>query len=56
MDMRKRLKKIHNYMEHLLILVSAITGCCISAFASLVGISIGFVISSVAALRTYVIT
>ena len=43
-------------MEHLLILVPAVTGCCISAFASLVGISIGFVISLVAALRTYVIT
>ena len=37
----KKSCKIFNYIEHLLILVSTVTGCVfISAFASLVAISI----------------
>ena len=45
-----------NYIEHLLILVSTVTGCvCISAFASLVGIPIGNT-SSAIALKICVIT
>ena len=45
-----------NYVEHLLILISAVTGCVsISAFASLVDIPIGFK-SSAVGLKIYVIT
>ena len=45
-----------NYSEHLLILVSTITGCVsISAFASLVGIPIG-ITSSAVGLQICVIT
>ena len=37
-----------NYAEHLLIVISAITGCVsISAFASLVGISLGITSSAI---------
>ena len=37
-----------NYIEHFLVLASTTTGCIsISAFASLVGISIGFTISTI---------
>ena len=40
--MSKKHKGVFNYIEHLLILVSAITGCVSSsAFASLVGIPVG---------------
>ena len=40
--MSKKLKKVLNYIQHLLIVISTITGCVsISAFAFLVGISIG---------------
>ena len=45
-----------NYIEHFLILASAITGCIsISAFASLIGIPIG-VTSSVIGLKICAIT
>ena len=45
-----------NYAEHLLIVISAITGCVsISAFASLVGISIG-ITSSATGLKICAIT
>ena len=47
----KKHKKVcatRNYIEHFLILASAITGCVsISAFASLVGIPIGITISAI---------
>ena len=37
-----------NYIEHILILASTITGCIsISAFASLIGISVGIISSSI---------
>ena len=49
--MNKKHKKICRglyYIEHLLILISRVTGCVsISAFASLVGIPIGITISAV---------
>ena len=45
-----------NYAEHFLILASAITGCTsVSAFASLLGISIG-ITSSAIGLKICVIT
>ena len=45
-----------NYIEHLLILISTVTGCVsISAFAFLVGIPIG-IISSAIGLKIWVIT
>ena len=44
---------ILNYIEHFLILVSAVTGCIsISAFASSLGIPIGKIASSVIGLKT----
>ena len=47
----KKHKKVcatRNYIEHFLVLASAITGCIsISAFASLVGIPIGITISAI---------
>ena len=52
----KKVCRIVNYFEHLLILVSAVTGCdSIFAFASLVGISVGAT-SSVVGLKICVIT
>ena len=49
--MSKKHKKVCttlNYIEHFLILASAITGCIsISAFASLIGIPIGITSSAV---------
>ena len=49
--MRKKYKKVSttlNYIERFLILASAITGCVsISAFVSLVGISIGITSSAI---------
>ena len=51
----KKVCRIVNYFEHLLILVSAVTGCdSIFAFASLVGISVGAT-SSVVGLKICVI-
>ena len=48
--------KVLNYIEHLLILISTVNGdASISAFASLVGISIG-ITSSPIGLKIYVIT
>ena len=48
--MSKKNKKVYivfSYIEHLLILVSTVTGCVsISSFASLVGIPIGITSSS----------
>ena len=45
-----------NYIEHLLILTSTITGCIlISAFASLLGIPIGITISAIG-LKNFAIT
>ena len=48
--MSKKQKKVYrvlNYIEHLLIAISTITGCVsTSAFASLVGIPIGIAIST----------
>ena len=53
---RKNVYRVLDYIEHLLILVSTATVCIsISAFASLVGISIG-ITSSVVELRICVIT
>ena len=44
----KKICKFLNYIEHSLIIFSIITGCVsISAFASLVGISIGITISAI---------
>ena len=44
----EKLCKVLNYIEHLLILVSTVTGCVsISAFASLVGIPIGITSSAI---------
>ena len=49
--MRRKHKNVYttlNYIERLLVLASAVTGCVsISAFASLVGISIGITSSTV---------
>ena len=49
--MSKKYKKFYrvlNYTEHLLILISTVTGCfSISAFASLVGIPIGIMSSTI---------
>ena len=51
----KKVCRIVNYFEHLLILVSAVTGCdSIFAFAFLVGISVGAT-SSVVGLKICVI-
>ena len=51
----KKVCRIVNYFEHLLILVSAVTGCdSIFAFAFLVGISVGAT-SSVVRLKICVI-
>ena len=45
-----------NYTEHLLVLVSTVTGCVsISVFASLVGILVG-ITSSAVVLKTYAIS
>ena len=52
----KQVCKVLNYIEHLLIIISTITGCVsISAFASLVGIPIG-IASSTIGLKICVIT
>ena len=57
--MSKKHKKVYttlNYIEHFLILASTITGCVsISAFSSLVGISIG-ITSSAVRLKIYAVT
>ena len=50
------IRKILNYIEHLLIAISTITGCVsVSAFTSLVGIPIG-ITSSAIGLKICVIT
>ena len=52
----KNVFRVLNYIEHLLILISTVTGCVsIFAFASLVGIPIG-ITSSVIGLKICVIT
>ena len=52
----KKFCRVLNYIDHLLILASTITGCIlISAFASLVGIPIG-IASSIIELKICVIT
>ena len=52
----KKVCKVLHYIEHLLILISTVTGCfSISAFASLVGIPIG-IASFVLGLNICVIT
>ena len=44
----KEVCRVLNYIEHLLILTSAVTGCVsISAFASLIGIPVGITSSAV---------
>ena len=57
--MSKKHKKVYrvlNYIEPLLILISTVTGCvCISSFASLVGMPIG-ITSSALRLKVCVIT
>ena len=56
MTIIKKFVKILNYIEHLLILISTVTGCfSISAFASLAGIPIG-IASFVLGLNICVIT
>ena len=53
MNMKRMISvyRVLNYIEHFLILVSPVTGCIsISAFASLIGISIG-ITSSVVGLK-----
>ena len=53
---RKKVCRVLNYIEHLLILVSTVTGCVsISAFASLVGIPVG-IANSLVGLKICVIT
>ena len=43
----KKVSRILNYIDHLLVLISTVTGCVsISAFISLVGISIGIMSSA----------
>ena len=52
----KKVCRVLNYIEHLLILISTVTECVsISAFASFVGIPIG-ITSSVIGLKVCVIT
>ena len=49
----KKVCKVLNYIGHLLIVISTITGCVsISAFASLVGVTIG-IASSAVGLKIY---
>ena len=56
MSKKHKVCRILNYIDHLVITISAITGCIsISAFTSLVGITIG-VISSAIKLKICVIT
>ena len=56
MSKKHKVCRILNYIDHLVITISAITGCVsISAFTSLVGITIG-VISSAIRLKICVIT
>ena len=56
MSKKHKVWRILNYIDHLVITISAITGCVsISAFTSLVGITIG-VISSAIKLKICVIT
>ena len=56
MSKKHKVWRILNYIDHLVIAISAITGCVsISAFTSLVGITIG-VISSAIKLKICVIT
>ena len=44
----KKVCRVLNYIEHLLVLVSTVTGCVsISAFASLVAIPVDFMSSAV---------
>ena len=46
--MSMKREKVLNYIEHLIILISAVTGCIlISAFASLVGIPVGITSSAI---------
>ena len=50
----KKVYRVFNYTEHLLILISPITGCVsISAFVSLVGIPIG-IRDSVIGLKSFI--
>ena len=52
----KKVYRVLNYIEPLLILISTVTGCvCISSFASLVGMPIG-ITSSALRLKVCVIT
>ena len=52
----KKVCRILNYIKHLLILVSAVTGCVsISAFDSLAGIFVGIMFSAVG-LKIFAIT
>ena len=52
----KKSCKVLNYIDHLLIVISAITGCVsISSFASLVGVPIG-ITSSAIGLKIYALT
>ena len=52
----KKVRKVLNYIEHLLIVIFTITGCVfISAFASLVAISIG-ILSSAIGVKIWIIT
>ena len=54
--MHKKVCRVLNYIEHLLILISTVTGCIsIFAFASVVGISIA-ITSSTTGLKICVIT
>ena len=58
--MSKKQKKVSmalNYIEHLLILASAVTGCIwISAFALLIGIPIGITSSAIVLKSCAIIT
>ena len=56
LESKKHKKRVVNYIKHLFVLVFAVNGCVsISAFASLVGIPIGFA-SSAAGLNICAIT
>ena len=55
-EKHKKVSGVLNFIEHLLILVSTVTGCvCISAFASLVDVLVG-ITSSAVGLEISVIT
>ena len=48
-EKHKKVYRVLNYIEHLLVLISTVSGCVfVDAFASLVGITIGITSSAIA--------